>query len=146
MSELAITIVLPPGLRPADAYRAVHDELGVWPTVSSATRDGTPDLVVYVWMTLSVFGGAVAEEVATQTVAMLKRAFARLVRRGPDEPDREMRLTDETTGVVFVLDSGDARSEEALSSMVRPVGWIHDPGTELRWDAATEVWRSGRVS
>lgn len=145
MTELAVTIVAPADLRPADAYSAVHEELGVWPTVSSATR-GVPDLVVYVGMALSAFGGALAEEAASQTVAALQRTVDRLVRRGPDKPDREIRLTDEATGVVFVLDTENARSAKALQSMVRSDGWSHEAGTVLRWDATTAAWRSGRAS
>jgi hypothetical protein len=141
----AVTITIDPSadLPAAEVYTIVHEELGVWPRLSGTTRSGIPDLVVYVSMALSAFGGAVADEVAAQSVDGLKRMITRLMDRPQPGPDRILRTTDETTGVVFVLDSPQARSTEALRAMVRPDGWTYARGTELRWDPDARIWRPG---
>jgi hypothetical protein len=139
----AITIAPPADLPGAEVYAIVHEELGVWPTLSGTTRGGgVPDLVVYLSMAVSAFGGAVVDEVAAQTLQALKRTVERLMKR-PAGPERVLRTTDELTGVVFVLDSPQARSTEALRAMVRPDGWAYARGTEVRWDPHTRIWRPG---
>jgi hypothetical protein len=141
LTAITITIDPPADLPAGEVYMIVHDELGVWPTLSGTTR-GVPDLMVYVSMALSAFGGAIADEVAAQSVDGLKRMVTRLMNR-PQGPDRILRATDEATGVVFVLDSPQARSTDALRAMVRPDGWAYSRGTELRWDPDARIWRPG---
>lgn len=66
--------------------------------------------------------------------------FRRLTQRAQPGPERVLRVTDELTGVVFVVDTPQARTDEALHAMVRPDGWAFAAGTELRWDPDARTW------
>ena len=92
MFEGAITIDLASSEEPGDLYRFVHAELGVWPTITTTSR-GSPDLVVYVLMTLSAFGGAVLNEVAAQSAHGLVNVLKRLVRSLGVRPGWSARRT-----------------------------------------------------